>query len=107
MATTSEKRQALVRVDEIPEGQGKRVRVADHYVALFKVEGDIFAINALCPHAGAFLDMGWMAGHTVHCPMHGWDFDVRTGVSETYCAETQCYDVEVEDGVVYLKTPLC
>lgn len=100
-------RQLLAKVDDIPENEGMRIRVGNTYIALFKVEGRIYALNALCPHAGAFLDMGWMQGHRVYCPMHGWDFDVRTGESETYGARAMCYALDVEEGVVYLKDPLC
>ena len=97
----------LMNVDDVPEGEGKRVRIDDTYIALFKVDGKVYAINALCPHAGALLDMGWMEGHTVHCPMHGWDFDVRTGVSATFGERVACYDIEVREGTIYLRGAAC
>lgn len=93
----------LAKVADIPEGRGLRVKIEDKYIALFRVEGEVFAINAICPHAGAFLDMGFLEDHTIICPLHGWDFDVRTGVSPNYGIKTRCFQIEVKDGVVYLK----
>lgn len=93
----------LAKVADIPEGRGMRVKVDDKHIALFKVAGEVFAINAVCPHAGAFLDQGYLEDCTIICPLHGWDFDLRTGVSPNYGVKTKCYPVEIKDGVVYLK----
>lgn len=95
--------QELAKVDDIPIECGLRVRVDDKYIALFKVNGGVHAINAICPHAGAFLDMGYLDGPIVTCPLHGWDFDVRDGKSPTFGIKTACYEIEIADGVVYLK----
>jgi NAD(P)H-dependent nitrite reductase small subunit len=92
----------LAKVDDIPEDHGLRVKVEDKQIALFKVDGEVFAISAICPHAGAFLDMGYLEDYTIICPLHGWDFDVRTGVSPNYGVKTKCFPIEVKDGVVYL-----
>ncbi|MDA0990023.1 MAG: Rieske 2Fe-2S domain-containing protein [Verrucomicrobia bacterium] len=93
----------LARVDEIPEDRGYRVQVDGKHIALFKVDDEVFAINAVCPHAGAFLDMGFLEDYTIICPLHGWDFDIRSGVSPSYGVKTPCYPIEVKDGIVYLK----
>ena len=93
----------LAHKDEIPADRGLRIKHDGKYIALFNVKDEIFAINALCPHAGAFLDMGYMDDYSVICPLHGWDFDVRTGESPTYGIATNCFDIEVIDDVVYLK----
>ena len=92
----------LAKVADIPEGRGYRVKVDDKHIALFNVEGDIYAINAVCPHAGAFLDSGFLEDFNIICPLHGWDFDIRTGVSPSYGVKTTCYPITVKDGVVYL-----
>jgi nitrite reductase/ring-hydroxylating ferredoxin subunit len=93
----------VATVDEIPTDRGFRVKIENKHIAIFKVEEKIYAINALCPHAGAFLDMGYMNEHSVICPMHGWDFDVRSGESPTYGISTSCYETCVEGDTVYVK----
>lgn len=49
-------------------------------VALFNVEGQIFALENTCPHAGGPLGEGILHGEVVTCPWHGWKFNVRTGL---------------------------
>jgi nitrite reductase (NADH) small subunit len=95
--------QKVATMDQLPDDRGFRVKLEEKYVALFKVNGKVYAIDAICPHAGAFLDMGYMDDHCVICPMHGWDFDVRTGTSPTYGINTHSYEIEVQGDDVYLK----
>jgi nitrite reductase/ring-hydroxylating ferredoxin subunit len=43
------------------------------------VEGEPFAIEDACNHAGASLTEGEREGTCVACPMHGYLFDLKTG----------------------------
>src|SRR5262245_52565986 len=46
------------------------------HVALFRDSGGkARAISALCPHRGANLGAGKVAGDTLQCPFHGWRFN--------------------------------
>lgn len=53
-------------------------------VALFNVEGRLYAIANRCPHRGGPLVHGHLetvSGRSaVRCPLHGWLFDLKTGV---------------------------
>jgi len=60
--------------------QGRALaRVAGFELAIFHIEGQAFAIEDSCPHAGASLCLGALSGSTVQCRAHGLRFDVRTG----------------------------
>ena len=50
----------------------------DVLVAL--VNGEPVAIEDSCNHAGASLSEGWRRDACVVCPMHGYTFDLQTGV---------------------------
>jgi nitrite reductase/ring-hydroxylating ferredoxin subunit len=67
------------RVDEVPAGTGKTVTIADKTVALFNVDGKIYAIDDTCPHAGSSLGNGKLDGRVVTCRSHGMKIDVVTG----------------------------
>lgn len=67
------------RLDSCPEGGCLEVVVGDRIVALFNVEGTVFALDGVCPHQGGPLGKGKLEGHVVTCPWHGWQFDVRDG----------------------------
>ncbi|MBI2845140.1 MAG: Rieske 2Fe-2S domain-containing protein, partial [Chloroflexi bacterium] len=48
-------------------------------IALFNVNGQFFAIDDVCAHAGGPLSEGTLEGTTVTCPWHGSQYDVRSG----------------------------
>ena len=83
-------------------GIGKRARVqadgAD--IALFNVDGRIYAIDDSCPHQGASLFVGKLDGRTLQCPAHGLRFDLATGCMRGGGLAVRSYPVEVVDGRV-------
>jgi nitrite reductase/ring-hydroxylating ferredoxin subunit len=67
-------------------------------------ESEILAIGNECPHQGGNLCDGWIDGDIVTCPLHGWEFDLRSGVCMTIPGErVPAYRPTVEDGAVYLE----
>ncbi|HEX4183400.1 MAG TPA: non-heme iron oxygenase ferredoxin subunit [Caulobacteraceae bacterium] len=48
-------------------------------VALFRIEGAVFALHDLCPHGKARLSEGFVEGDTVECPLHQGLVCIRTG----------------------------
>lgn len=71
--------QNVAKVAELPIGEKLFVEVDDQPVALFNVEGQIFAIDDVCTHDGGPLADGTLTGHEIECARHGARFDVRTG----------------------------
>ncbi len=55
------------------------VRVGEEEVVLVRVDGSLYALQQACPHRGGPLSEGDLEGHLLHCPVHAWPFDVRTG----------------------------
>ncbi len=53
--------------------------VGRYEVALFNVNGELFALENSCPHQGGPIADGWVEGETVTCPWHAWCFNLRTG----------------------------
>ena len=49
-------------------------------IAVAHLDGAIYAVDNVCPHAGGPLGDGELVGSCVVCPLHGWSFDVITGV---------------------------
>jgi len=70
------------RVEKAPlpaEGHAVRVVVNGAPVAVFRVSGVLYALDARCTHVGGPLDQGALHGTQVTCPWHGSVFDVRDG----------------------------
>ncbi|MGI0128725.1 MAG: Rieske (2Fe-2S) protein [Thermoplasmata archaeon] len=70
------------RVEKAPlpaEGHGVRITAGATPVAVFRAGGQLYALEARCPHVGGPLDQGKLEGTRVTCPWHGSTFDIRDG----------------------------
>jgi len=74
---------STIRPDEIGEGRGKVITVSGTEIAVFKCDGQLYATQGSCPHAGTALAAGTVEGGAVVCPGHGYRFDLRTGACST------------------------
>ena len=93
----------LADVKDIEEGKSIIVQGPEGEIALFKVEGEIFALKNECPHMEGPLGEGDMDNRMVTCPWHGWQFDVRTGACENMPGEDALkIPIKVENGEIYL-----
>jgi nitrite reductase (NADH) small subunit len=93
------------RVDEIPDGGSKIVEIKQHRVAIFKTDGQIYALDNSCPHQGGPLGEGYLEpGGIVSCPWHGWTFDLKTGISPIDGdLRVACHTVRLEDGEIIVE----
>ncbi len=90
-------------LSELPPGSACNVETDFGFVGVYNVDGQIHAIDDLCPHVAERLSQGHLDGCVVTCPGHGWRFDVRTGKSPDFDGiEVQRFEVKVQDDVVYL-----
>ncbi|MEA2980855.1 MAG: naphthalene 1,2-dioxygenase ferredoxin component [Alphaproteobacteria bacterium] len=55
------------------------VKAGDLDVALYNIDGELFATHNVCTHALALLSDGWLEGDVIECPLHGGRFEVKTG----------------------------
>jgi nitrite reductase/ring-hydroxylating ferredoxin subunit/ferredoxin-thioredoxin reductase catalytic subunit len=92
----------VAAVDDLHDGEGRRVKVGKRDIALFRVEGSYFALSNLCRHAFAPLAEGYLDGHIVMCPWHGWRYDVRDGTTDHPDADVRVFPVTVRDGEVFV-----
>lgn len=63
----------------LQEGQMQAVEVGQTQVLLVRVEGELRAFQAHCPHHGAPLAEGVLSGTRLVCPWHHACFDLREG----------------------------
>ena len=89
---------------------GKTFTINDYKVALFKIDGELFAIDDECPHVGGSLGSGKLEGKLVACPAHDWQFDVTNGkcVTSEGCAGgyfVETYPVKMENDEIILSLP--
>lgn len=81
------------------------VREAGLCLALFDVDGKLYAIDDSCPHDGGSLVVGQLEGMQVRCPAHGLKFDIRTGCMSSGGLRVRSYPVTVVEGQTYVSRP--
>lgn len=97
----------VARVESIPPGASLRTEIDDVPVAIFNCDGHLFAIDDTCTHEETSLADGEIVDAcVVECPLHGAQFDLRTGKALCLPATipVRTYEVIVEDGVVKVRS---
>lgn len=96
----------VCRVSEVIEGEGKTVEVNGKLIALFRHNGELHAIDDLCPHMGASLSGGFVEKGIVTCPWHAWRFRLQDGAwADNPRIKIGCYVVRVEGDAVQIQVP--
>ncbi len=67
------------KVSDLKEDMGVLAIVNNVEVALFLVEGSVYAIANKCAHKGGPLADGHLLGMDIICPWHGMKYDIQTG----------------------------
>jgi chlorite dismutase/nitrite reductase/ring-hydroxylating ferredoxin subunit len=97
-------------LNELEPGGSRVAYLGGHQVAVFNVEGQLYAISNRCSHARGPLSEGEVevtgARCIVTCPWHYGRFDLGTGeaVEGVVSASVATYLVEVRDGVIHVGT---
>ncbi len=98
-------RHRVASIDDIPESGGIAVDVGEKRIALFRIQGEVFALDETCPHRGGPLHEGTLDRGVVVCPWHQWQFDLKSGCSPVNpLSRVKVYAVRVEGGDVFVET---
>ena len=94
----------ICSVHDIEEDAGKRFIINETEIAVFKTNGNIFALSNICPHQQtALIYDGFIEEGCVVCPAHGWKFDLRTGNKKSGSRGLDSYEVKIVDEIIYVK----
>lgn len=72
--------------NEFFERKGYRFRLSDdedHQIALIRFQGQLYAMENICPHRHADKIFEGILGDdlTVTCPLHGWTYSLEDGLN--------------------------
>lgn len=95
----------LANIEDIPPGKSIIIAIPDGTeIALFNVEGKIYAIDNSCPHMGGPLGEGELDGCVVTCPWHAWQFDVTSGNCINMPGDdARSIPIEIKGDEIFLK----
>ena len=112
-------REVALPLADVPPGTSVAVKAFGTTVAIFNVEGKLFAVGNYCPHHGGPLCHSHVSGanlpsqpykyrygregRVLTCPWHGWQFDLESGRTMfDSSSRVKVYEVHVESGVIML-----
>lgn len=94
-------------LSSIDDGGVRVVEIAGERVAVFNCRGRLFAVGDRCSHAQASLAQGSVDRFrcTVECPLHGAEFDLRSGAALSPPAReaVPCYRVVVAGDRAFIE----
>ena len=87
-------------LSDLVEDEPLAVKLGDEQIALYRLDGEVYATHNVCTHQFALLSDGYMEDGCIECPLHQGKFDIKTGAA--MCAPVtqaiRVYPVKVEDG---------
>src|SRR5262245_38506116 len=93
------------RLKDVPPGEAKAIRLENgHSIALFNVEGRIYATDNQCPHMVYPLTRGAIRNGILTCDWHGRSFDLEGGgCFNNQCNNLQTFPVEVRQEEIFIR----
>ncbi len=95
----------VTTLKELAPGEAKAIRLDNgHSIALFNVDGRVYATDNQCPHMGYPLTRGAVRNGILTCDWHGRSFDLEGGGCFNYqCSNLQTFPVDVRQGEVWIR----
>jgi naphthalene 1,2-dioxygenase system ferredoxin subunit len=94
----------IAHTDDVFEGDVVGVEIAEKSIALYQVDGEVFATDNMCTHGNARLCDGFLEGHEIECPFHQGRFDIRSG--KALCAplteDVKTYPVKIDGNRIFI-----
>ncbi len=94
----------VASAEDVPEDDVVGIDIAGKSIALYLVEGEIYATDNICTHGNARLCDGFLEGHEIECPLHQGKFDIRNG--KAMCAplteDVRTYPVKIDGSRVFV-----
>lgn len=94
------------KLSDIDMKSSRKLRIENIDIAVFHLsDGSVLAVENKCPHKGGLLSEGMVCGSAVHCPLHDWKIDLRSGrvhEPDDGCITTFETEVDAENGNIYI-----
>ena len=94
------------KTSDIPSGKMIMVSADGKDILVTNVDGNYYAMDDTCTHAGASLYEGSLSGSTVTCPWHGSTWDCKTGKMIAFGVQLNdlpSYKVTVESDEIFVE----
>jgi 3-phenylpropionate/trans-cinnamate dioxygenase ferredoxin component len=100
---------AQIRSADLLEGVPLHVHYPPFDIVVVKLGDEVFALEDACNHAGASLATGDVRDMCIECPLHSYEFDLRSGAlvrPQGLCGPQRTFRVEADaDGWAIYESP--
>ena len=95
----------VAELSEVPEGQPKAVQMGEgRSIALFNVDGRIYATDNQCPHMGYPLTRGTVRNGILTCDWHRRSFDLEGGgCFHVECDDLRTFPVDIRGSEIWIE----
>lgn len=95
----------VIGENALADGEHIVVDVDGTEVAVFKIDGEFYALEDVCTHDGAEIASGEVEGDQIICPRHGARFCIKTGEVKSPPAYEAIhrFPVRIENGIVQVR----
>lgn len=94
----------IAHIDDLKPGECRVVEVNDKTIALYNVNGTLYATDNTCLHREGPLGEGELEGEIITCPWHGWQYNVTTGENTSDPnLKIESFEVKIEEDNVQVK----
>ena len=97
----------VAKTNEIKPNQIKQVSIDGKDIVVMNIDGNYFAINDTCTHAGGSLSEGKVEGSIITCDWHGAQFDCKSGKLVKFPAkinDLESYNIVIESDTIFVET---
>ena len=95
------------KTSQVEEDEAMQVIVEGKEVAIINLGGEYYAMDDICSHAYASMAAGYIEGDCIACPLHGAQFNIKTGKAETPPAtvDLATYEVKIDGDDILIGLP--
>lgn len=89
---------------DVPDDDVMAASAGGVELALYGVDGEVYATANICSHGHARLCDGFLDGYDIECPLHQGKFDIRDGrpTCEPATEPVRSYPVKIENNRVFV-----
>jgi len=92
-------------LDDLNADQPYAATIENEQIALYLVDGEVYATHNVCTHQFALLSDGFLEDGCIECPLHQGKFDVKTGAAlcAPATAPIKTYQGQIDKGAVMVE----
>jgi len=94
------------KTSEVQDGKLMHITAGGKEIVVAKFDGNYYAMDNVCTHAGADLHEGELSNNELTCPWHGAKWDIKTGNLISFPQKLkplQSHKISIENETLYIE----